>query len=480
MPVYYLSKKMLEYELNYTQLEKTCLALVWATQWLWYYLLSQKIFLISRMDPMKYMFEKPALIGRTALWLLMLSEFDITYVTQKSVKSRIITEQLADALTKDTKLSREFSDERIMLIIDKRNLTTWTMYFDEASNSRGKGISIVLVSPRDEHIPISIKLDFDCTNNVAEYKACIAGLEAVVSLEVQDLDVYGDSLLIICQTNGNWLTKEDRLILYHAYLTSLMKGFHNISFTYISRLRNRFVDALATLASMVDIPVGVKVCPLAIKRHVIPAHIHMVQIAVRCPDGKPWYFDIKNLISGKGYPPEASLKEKKVLHKLASRYVICGGDLYRRSFDGVQLLCVNEDRAAEILEDVHSGVCGPHMNDKMLARKILRLGYFWTTLKAYCFSFVKTCHLCQIHANLIHVSPTELHSLTSLWPLSVWGIDIIGKVSPKSSSGHDYILVAINYFTKWIEAQSYTSISSTSVPSSSGPTSSVDMESLMS
>ncbi|XP_077228433.1 uncharacterized protein LOC143861400 [Tasmannia lanceolata] len=225
-----------------------------------------------------------------------------------------------------------------MTIRDAPCLTTWTMYFDGASNSKGRGIGIVLVSPRDEHIPIFIKLEFDCTNNMVKYEACISSLEAALSLEVQNLDVYRDSLL-----------------------------------------GNRFADALATLASMVDILLGVKVCRLAIKRHVISAHVHMVQIAARCSDEKPWYFDIENLISCRGHPPKASLKEKRAFQKLASMYVICGGDPYRISFDGVQLLYVNEDRAAEILEDVHSGVCGPHMNGKMLARKILRLGYFWTT-----------------------------------------------------------------------------------------------------
>ncbi|XP_077219757.1 uncharacterized protein LOC143853947 [Tasmannia lanceolata] len=187
------------------------------------------------------------------------------YVTQESVKGKIIIDQLVDAPTEDAELSREFPDEGIMTFRDVPSFTTWTMYFGGASNSKGKGVGIVLVSLRDEHIPISIKLDFDCTNNVAECEACIAGLEAALSFEVQDLNVYGDSLLIICHTNGKWLTKEDRLIPFHTCLTSLMKSFHNISFTYISRLRNRFADALATLASMVDIPVGVKVRPLVIK-----------------------------------------------------------------------------------------------------------------------------------------------------------------------------------------------------------------------
>ena len=52
--------------------------------------------------------------------------------------------------------------------------------------------------------------------------------------------------------------------------------------------------------------------------------------------------------------------------------------------------------------------------------------------------------------------PLELHSLTSPRPYSVWSIDIIGKISPKSSSGHEFILVTIDYFTKWVEATSYT------------------------
>ena len=60
-----------------------------------------------------------------------------------------------------------------------------------------------------------------------------------------------------------------------------------------------------------------------------------------------------------------------------------------------------------------------------------------------------------MHGDLIHVPPSELHALTSPWPFSVWGIDIIGKILPKSSSGREFILVAIDYFTKWMEATSY-------------------------
>ena len=101
----------------------------------------------------------------------------------------------------------------------------------------------------------------------------------------------------------------------------------------------------------------------------------------------------------------------------------------------------------------------------MLARKIMRTGYFWLTMETDCCQFVQRCPECQIHGDLIHVPPSELHALTSPWPFSVWGIDIIGKISPKSSSGHEFILVAIDYFTKWVEAASYARLTSDGVAS---------------
>ena len=68
-----------------------------------------------------------------------------------------------------------------------------------------------------------------------------------------------------------------------------------------------------------------------------------------------------------------------------------------------------------------------------------------------------------MHGDLIHVPPSELHALTSPWSFLVWGIDVIGKISPKSSNGHEFILVAIDNFTKWVEATSYAKLDATKV-----------------
>ena len=81
--VYYLSKKFTACEMNYFQLKRTWCALVWVSYRLRQYKLSHTTWLISKMDPVKYIFEKPALTGRIARWKVLLSEFDIVYVTQR-------------------------------------------------------------------------------------------------------------------------------------------------------------------------------------------------------------------------------------------------------------------------------------------------------------------------------------------------------------------------------------------------------------
>ena len=103
------------------------------------------------------------------------------------------------------------------------------------------------------------------------------------------------------------------------------------------------------------------------------------------------------------------------------------------------------------------------MSGHMLACKIMRTGYFWLTMETDCCQFVQRCPKCQMHRDLIYIPPLELHALTSSWPFSIWGIDIIRKILPKSSNGHEFILVAIDYFTKQVEVASYAKLTSTRV-----------------
>ncbi|XP_069145634.1 uncharacterized protein [Solanum lycopersicum] len=75
-----------------------------------------------------------------------------------------------------------------------------------------------------------------------------------------------------------------------------------------------------------------------------------------------------------------------------------------------------------------------------------------------CCKFVQKCHKCQVHGDLIRVPPHELNAMSSPWPFVAWGMDVIGPIEPAASNGHIFILVAIDYFTKWVEAASYRSV----------------------
>ena len=72
-----------------------------------------------------------------------------------------------------------------------------------------------------------------------------------------------------------------------------------------------------------------------------------------------------------------------------------------------------------------------------------------------CIQIVRQYHQCQIHGNLNHLPPIVLNSLSSPWPFAAWGIDIIGEIRPNASNGHKYIVVAIDYFSRWIEVESF-------------------------
>ena len=79
-------------------------------------------------------------------------------------------------------------------------------------------------------------------------------------------------------------------------------------------------------------------------------------------------------------------------------------------------------------------------------------------MESDCYMFAKKCHKCQIYADKIHVPLTLLNVISSPWPFSMWGIDMIRMIEPKASNEHHFILVAIDYFTKWVEAASYANV----------------------
>lgn len=207
--IYYFSKKFIDCETRYSLLENTYYALAWVARRLRQYMVCHTTLLISKMDLIKYIFEKLAVTGRIARWQMLLTEYDIQYVTQEAIKGSVLFDYIAHQLVQGYQPLRfDFPDEDILFIRDYAILgpepgPRWTLMFDDGSNARDHGIDAIITSPTGIHLPFAAKLCFDGTNNMAEYEACIYGIEATIDLRIKVLEVYRYSAMVISQVKGD-------------------------------------------------------------------------------------------------------------------------------------------------------------------------------------------------------------------------------------------------------------------------------------
>jgi ribonuclease HI len=141
-------------------------------------------------------------------------------------------------------------------------LTTsvWKMFFDGASSKKGAGAGVVFVSPTQETISLSYKLEFETTNNVTEYEALVLGLRAAKDMGIEELSVFGDAELIVHQIKNVYQTKHPRLRSYRNEVWDLVDSFlsaFNISF--IPREENTMADSLVVSTSNFRIPIPPKI-----------------------------------------------------------------------------------------------------------------------------------------------------------------------------------------------------------------------------
>ncbi|XP_052484864.1 uncharacterized protein LOC128039960 [Gossypium raimondii] len=153
----------------------------------------------------------------------------------------------------------------------------WKLNFDRASNVVGNGIGAVLVSPSGYHYPVASKLDFDCINNMAEYEACIIGIRVAIEHKIKVLKVYGDSALVIYQLKGEWETRDPKLISYLKEVLEFIDELDDITFCYLPRDENQMADALATLASMIQVNKLEDIKPIQMSIYEISAHCYHIE-----------------------------------------------------------------------------------------------------------------------------------------------------------------------------------------------------------
>jgi hypothetical protein len=143
--------------------------------------------------------------------------------------------------------------------------------------------------------------------------------------------------------------------------------------------------------------------------------------------------------------------DRKIKYKALS-YTIIGNELFKKTPEGILLKCLGESEAFLAITNVHGGSCGAHQAGHKMKWLLFRRGFYWPSMLKDCIEFAKSCQECQRHAGIQHVPASELHSIVKPWPFRGWALDLIGEIKPTSSKSQRYILVGIDYFTKWIEA----------------------------
>ncbi|XP_075655014.1 uncharacterized protein LOC142625206 [Castanea sativa] len=257
------------------------------------------------MDLLKYLFEKLALSGRLSRWLILLVEFDLKYVARKIIKGSVMSDFCTKNPIKGEDCKENFPNEDI---------------FDV---ELGNGIGILLITLEGFHIPLTIKLNFKATNNMTEY-----------------------------------VVKEKHLKPYQQYLEDLTKTFDKIEYAIIPRAQNQFMDALAglaTLAFLVEIPEGVWTQPLEIEQSYEEVHKGKTKALVMTIEEKevPWYYDIMRFLELGAYVDGADKREHRSIRMMATQYILCGEQLYRRSYNGIHLHCLKKKEAEMVMEEIH-------------------------------------------------------------------------------------------------------------------------------
>ncbi|XP_070040725.1 uncharacterized protein [Nicotiana tomentosiformis] len=249
------------------------------------------------MDPLKYIFQKHMPMGKLAKWQILLSEFDIVYVTQKAVKGQALADHLAENPVDGEyePWKTYFPDDEVSFVGEDitEAYDGWRMFFDGATNLKGVGIGAVLVSETGQHYPISAKLRFPCTNNMAKYDACILGLRSI--------GVPGSRRMA---------TKNTKILPYLHCVQELIKRFTKIEFKHVPRIQNEFADALATLSSMLQHPHKNFIDPIPIGIHKQLAYCAHVEEEI---DGNPWFHDIMEYLEKGEYPEHATHTQKRTL-----------------------------------------------------------------------------------------------------------------------------------------------------------------------
>ncbi|XP_027181756.1 uncharacterized protein LOC113780142 [Coffea eugenioides] len=289
----------------------------------------------------------------------------------------------------------------------------------------GSGAGLLLENPQGDVCSYALRFDFAASNNEAEYETVIAELQLARKLDAGHILVYSDSQLVVCQILGEYEAREEVMHRYLSKVHQLIAHFESFEIQKIPRSQNKRADAFSRLVStsFSDLNKTVLVEVLA-----EPGYLGEVVYPVY-PENT-WMGPLIRFLSQGELPDDRA--ESRKLQRKAARYALRQNLLYKRSYLGTCLRCITPEEGQRILQDIHEGLCGAHVGYRMLVKKTLLLGYFWPTMRVDAQIMVLSCPASQHHAL-------------------------------EDPGNYAYVVVAVNYFTKWVEVEPLRTITGSAV-----------------
>ncbi|XP_021985131.1 uncharacterized protein LOC110881062 [Helianthus annuus] len=444
IPIYFISRTLKGPEERYMPLEKLALALVFASRRLRRYFQGHKVTLMTD-QPLQKVLRRPELSGRLAKWAVELGEQSLEFKARTAMKGQILADFLAEVPKDEEKelLKWEALEKEEK---EKEDEPVWKLLTDGASSEEGSGAGITLISPEGVELTYAIRLDFENTNNTAEYEALLAGMRLAKKMKAKHVEASTDSQLVVKEYQGEYEAKDNTMAQYVVKVKETAKAFKTFKLEYIPRGRNRKSDALSKLAS-----VAFDHLAREVKVEVLTSlSLGTEEVAAIENAQETWMTPIVKFLRD-GTLPEGDWAARKVRVK-ALQYELINGELYRRSYLGPSLKCVDNEEAKYVTREIHEGICGMHSGLRTVVAKVMNVGFYWPRMYETASEEIKRCDNCQIHAPMTHCHKHPMIPLSTSWPFQKWAIDIIGPF-PEGPGGVKYVVVAIDYFTKWIEAR---------------------------
>ncbi|KAI3708571.1 hypothetical protein L2E82_37828 [Cichorium intybus] len=167
--------------------------------------------------------------------------------------------------------------------------------------------------------------------------------------------------------------------------------------------------------------------------------------------GAPWYANYVNFLATGAMPAHWTKQRQKQFRTYGKRYIWDDSDLFKLGEDQIIRRCVPDEEIGEIMDHCHASTCGGHFSMKKTGYKILESGFYWPTIFKDAHKMVKECLNYQQLGSISKRDQMPLNPILVVDIFDVWGIDFMGPFP--TSHGYVYILVAVDYVSKWIEAE---------------------------